>query len=96
MKCRHCQTDIVVDAERRAAAARVWRAEREAKLAIARERLAAIRDPLARAVLDLHAEDEYGECSGDDLDGYEAEPPDWPCRTVVKIAEHYGIPLEAA
>ncbi|WP_433225556.1 hypothetical protein [Actinomadura formosensis] len=59
----------------------------------ARRRLAAIADPLARAVLDLHAENERGECTGDDMEGYEAEYPAWPCRTVKAVAAHYGIPL---
>lgn len=79
--------------DRRAAAARVWQAERAAKLTIARERLAAITDPLARTVLDLHAENERHECEGDDMDGYEAEYPEWPCRTVETVAAHYGIEL---
>lgn len=62
----------------------------------AREQLAAITDPLTRAVLDLHEEHEDGTCWGDDIDGYEAERPDWPCRTIEVIAAHYGIPLEAS
>lgn len=81
--------------ERSAAEARRRAAVREEVLAAARERLAAITDPLARAVLDLHAAEHDGTCQGCDIDGYEAERPDWPCRTVEVIAKHYGIPLEA-
>ena len=86
------------DAER--AAAERARAEYERRaaaraqvLAAAREQLAAITDPLARTVLDLHEEHDDGTCLGDDIDGYDAERPDWPCRTTVAIAEHYGIEL---
>lgn len=58
--------------------------------------LAAITDPVARAVLDLHSADGRGECGGCDFDGYdfdgyEAERPYWPCRTVVTVAEVQGI-----
>jgi hypothetical protein len=62
-------------------------------LAAARERLAAITDPLTRAILDLHAEGEREECQGCDVDGYEAESPPWPCRTVETVAAHHGIGL---
>lgn len=82
--------------ESRAAAARAWRAERDVERATAREHLAEITDPLARTILDLHTENERGECTGDDMDGYETEYPEWPCRTVVAVAKHYGIPLEAS
>lgn len=67
--------------------------ERKAKLDAARQRLAALTNPLARAILDLHSEDERGECQGDDFDGYEAERPSWPCRTVEAVAEQNGIEL---
>jgi len=70
-------------------------AERAEILAAARERLAAITDPVARAVLDLHAPDDDGDCMGDDMEGYEAEQPTWPCRTVEAVAGHYGIRLKA-
>lgn len=82
--------------ERSAADARRQAEARTEGLAAARERLAAITDPLARAVLDLHRENEHGECEGDDMDGYECEYPAWPCRTVESVAAHYGIPLEAS
>jgi hypothetical protein len=80
-------------AERTAAEYRRREADRAAKLNAARTALAAITDPLTRAMLDLHAEDERGECAGCDFDGYEAESPDWPCRTIEAVAAHRGIDL---
>jgi hypothetical protein len=79
--------------DREAAESQRREAEREAKLAAARDQLAAITDPLARATLDLHHEDERGDCEGCDFAGYECEPPEWPCRTTVLVARHYGIDL---
>lgn len=70
-------------------------AARAEALAAAREQLTAITDPVARAVLDLHAPDDFGDCMGDDMEGYEAEAPTWPCRTVEAVAGHYGIRLKA-
>jgi len=35
------------------------------------------------------------ECLGDEFDGYEAEPPDWPCETVWIIARHLDVPVVA-
>lgn len=55
------------------------------------QRLGAISEPVARAILDLHSADGRGECEGCDFDGYEAERPYWPCRTVLKIAELHAI-----
>lgn len=74
---------------------------RDAQLDEARQALAALTDPLARAVLDLHHEQgmyresgyPWPTCDGCDMDGYEAEPPEWPCRTVQAVARHYGIAL---
>lgn len=85
--------DERAEIERHAIEAQQRQAERAAKLDAAREHLAAITDPLARAVLDLHAENDRHECEGDDMDGYEAEYPEWPCRTVETVAAHYGIEL---
>lgn len=79
--------------ERRAAEYRRRAAEDAAKLEAARTVLAELTDPLARAVLDLHAEDEHGECAGCDYSGYEAESPDWPCRTVDVVAARFGVEL---
>lgn len=79
------------DAERRAAERRA--AERKAKLDAARRRLTALTDPLARAILDLHAENDRGECDGDEFGGYDGLPPDWPCSTVEAVAARYGIEL---
>lgn len=75
-----------------------WRrraAEQATRLNAARHRLDGVTDPLSRAVLDLHSEDERGTCKGCDFDGYEAERPNWPCRTVEVVAAQYGIELEA-
>jgi hypothetical protein len=52
--------------------------------------LAAVTDPVARAVLDLHAAGD-GRCSGCDFDGYEAERPAWPCRTTCTVAAVAGV-----
>jgi hypothetical protein len=79
-------------AERGAAEAEQRRAEHAAKLAVGREQLAGIVEEPARTILDLHCE-ERGECQGCDFGGYEGEPPDWPCTTVVTVARHYGIDL---
>ncbi|TDD37854.1 hypothetical protein E1287_07295 [Actinomadura sp. KC06] len=81
------------EAERSAAEYQRRAAARAEVLVAAREQLAAITDPLARTILDLHDEGHDGTCQGDDIDGYEAERPDWPCRTVEAIAAHYSIPL---
>lgn len=79
--------------ERAAAESREREVARAIKLATARTALTALDDPLARLVLHLHSENERGECDGCDFDGYEAERPDWPCRTVEVIAAHHGIEL---
>jgi hypothetical protein len=68
-------------------------AEREAKLAAARARLAGIVEEPARTILNLHHEDEGEACQGCEFDGWEAEPPVWPCITTVTIARHYGIDI---
>lgn len=63
------------------------------------EALADVRNAssLGNAILDLHSCDTEAEwsseCSGCDVDGYDAEQPGWPCRTVVSIAKHYGIDM---
>lgn len=56
-------------------------------------RLADLDDRVARAVLELHRADERGECRGCDVAGYEAEQPDWPCRTVETVAALFEISL---
>lgn len=86
--------DERAEAERRAAEYRAREAVRAASLEELRRRLGAITDPLARAILDLHAENARHECEGDDFEGYDSEPAAWPCRTVLEIAAHYGITLE--
>lgn len=54
--------------------------------------LAAITDPVARAVLDLHKDDQ-GYCGGCECYGYEAESPPWPCGTTEAVAVALGIPV---
>lgn len=63
----------------------------------ARPALDSLTDPLARRILALHhAKDvEAPKCDGCDMDGYECERPEWPCRTVRAVAEVYGIDLPA-
>jgi len=53
-----------------------------------------LNDRTANAVLDLHkpTHGSYPECEGDDFHGAEAERPEWPCRTVIAIAQAHGIP----
>jgi hypothetical protein len=80
-------------AEHDAAVAEQRRAEHDAALAVAREQLAGIVEEPARTILDLHRENERGECEGCDFGGYEAERPYWPCITVRTIARHYRIDL---
>jgi hypothetical protein len=41
------------------------------------------------ALAQLHAPDERRECNGCDFDGWEAERPEWPCRTWVLLDEHF-------
>jgi hypothetical protein len=76
---------------------REFEARREAerpRLTGAFRTLDAVDDPLARKILDLHGREvSYGsarckECVDDDGDGY-----DWPCNTVIAVAEHYELDL---
>lgn len=77
--------------EREAVSANLAAAEHTARMRSFRRRLAAVTEQPARAVLDLHAEDDRSCCEGCDVDGYESWQPDWPCRTIEGIAKHYGI-----
>lgn len=52
--------------------------------------LAAVTDPVARVVLDLHKADD-GRCDGCEYGGYEAERPEWPCSTTEAVATALGI-----
>lgn len=52
--------------------------------------LAAVTDPVGRAVLNVHW-NEGGCCRGCEFDGYEAEPPAWPCATTTTVAAALGI-----
>lgn len=75
-----------------------WAAEYERRKQAATEAwpgfvaaLDAATDPVARAVLDLHKREGSG-CGGENGDGY-GEPEDWPCLTVLAVAEALGIPV---
>lgn len=48
-----------------------------------------------REVVELHAPvwAYMWECQGCDADGYEWEPPSWPCSTVELIAQRVGVEL---
>lgn len=52
---------------------------------------------LVDVILDLHSCDTEADwsvtCEGCDVDGYEAEQPAWPCRTVLALAAHHGIDM---
>lgn len=50
-------------------------------------------DPLVRDVLELHSQDDDGDCGGCDFGGWESEAPSWPCRTATLIAERVGLEL---
>lgn len=65
------------------------RVEKEAVAALAIA-LAAVTDPLARAVLDLHKAD--GRFCAAEQDEY-GDGTDWPCRTVETVATTLGIPF---
>jgi hypothetical protein len=61
-----------------------WEAERVAELARIRRRLDGLAG-LPKVVADLHSPDIHGPlavCDGCDMDGFEAERPEWPCRTI--------------
>lgn len=77
--------------------AEVWRAEQQRQqdevLREHAERLAA-SGGLRRAILELHAPvvSDYSytpRCEGCDMDGYDAEPPPFPCRSY-ELARDFG------
>lgn len=88
-------------AERHASAVAFYH-ERVAAWAVyeaARVQLAALTDPVSRALLDLHVPDDPEapeRCEGCDWSGYDGQPGAWPCRTVAAIAEHHGIAVPDA
>lgn len=54
-------------------------------------------DALARCMLELHRPepDAYAiRCHGCDSEGYDAEWPEWPCRTYVAAARHVGAKFD--
>lgn len=83
--------------EREASAAR-WRDYEERCQRADGDMLASLRaveDRATKAILDLHQpEDRFGtrSCQGDDFGGYEAEAPEWPCRTIIALAKAHAIP----
>lgn len=83
---------VPTSAERVAHRARTVRAD--AAVLAEHERLlaASAGDSTARAVLAVHCP-EGSSCAGDASGGYEDEPPDWPCRTVLVVARQVGVEL---
>ncbi|QCB93312.1 hypothetical protein [Cellulomonas shaoxiangyii] len=81
----------------RNAAAAAWRDYHGRRRQADRDMVAALAglgDRTVDAVLDLHAPTagEYPTCNGDDYSGPEADPPDWPCATVLAVARVHGVP----
>ena len=79
---------------------RAWAARRAAARQNMLDRLRAIRDDATVAIVALHkptrAVSDYPECDGCDYGGYDGEPPEWPCRTVLALAKVHNIPAEEA
>lgn len=53
--------------------------------------------PLAKGVLKLHRPEQSGYravCMGCDSEGYDAELPEWPCRTYVFVARKVGAKFD--
>lgn len=48
------------------------------------------RRGLAEEMLTLHAPNAEVRCDGCDFSGYEAESPEWPCRSYRRTAERYS------
>lgn len=58
--------------------------------------LLAATDGALRAVVELHAPQWHTWrwcCEGCDMDGYDVEAPEWPCRTVELAAQELGVDL---
>lgn len=78
---------------------RAFHAEQQARRVQALDALEQLRskDSLTASILDLHSCDTGAdwspECAGCDFSGYEGEPPEWPCRTILALAEHHGIDM---
>lgn len=76
-----------------------WRAERAAKQPAFHASIRAldrITEQPTRSVLDLHQRVPNGQiwrCEGCEATGYEWDYPEWPCRTTLAVAEHYGITM---
>jgi hypothetical protein len=68
-----------------------WAREKAAAQPRLHKAMAGLRtlDDLERELVELHCDDD-GKCAGCDFSGFEADPPDWPCRTVQHIAEYNG------
>ena len=78
--------DVVYEVDDRPGSMSEWLA--------ARRRLNAVKDPLARRIIELHRDcgSGQGECdSGLDNPVPMAERTDWGCETTSLVAAHYGI-----
>jgi hypothetical protein len=67
----------------RIAAYRANAAARKAEISAMEAALTAFPDIL-QPIIQLHARDGR-QCAGCDVDGYECEQPEWPCRTIQTI-----------
>jgi hypothetical protein len=67
----------------RIAAYRARTAAKQAEIAAMEARLKTFPDIL-QPIIELHHRD-GGQCMGCDVDGYECEQPEWPCRTIQTI-----------
>lgn len=84
-----------VDRAARAARYREWKARRDAQESAMLETLRGKDDPVTVAMLALHAprqDSASADCAGCEYQGYEAEPIEWPCATVYRLAQVHGIP----
>jgi len=75
-------TDETAKAER-IAAYRARAAAQQAEIAAMETRLKTFPDIL-QPIIQLHTRD-GSQCAGCDVDGYECEQPEWPCRTIKTI-----------
>jgi len=87
------------EAAKRDAEMAVWRRKQRDDRAAFLVAIEALRGKggATQVIFDLHSPnltDRYTvTCPGDDYSGYDGEPPEWPCPTIVALAEHHDIAL---